>query len=217
MPLTYDQQKNILSLIDNAGAGTYEEVRNELYDHLVQAVEDGMARGSSSPNAKRNALAEMGGEAGLVTIEKGYIKATKRKVWHLFRAFLPVYFKSVRWLLPLALGLTLNLHIWFPLIGISAYVYIFMHKLKAWGYGWGFGWGGVLYQTRTHYPLSLRADVLRQKAIMLVFIPYFSTTLLFGNGLPVAVNIGLATMVLTLIDYSLAFVSHARKNWLEIA
>lgn len=39
MPLTYDQQKNLHRLIDNAGAGTYEEVRNELVSCLVQAVE----------------------------------------------------------------------------------------------------------------------------------------------------------------------------------
>lgn len=109
MPLTYDQQKNIRSLIDNAGAGTYEEVRNELYDHLMQAVEDGIVRGNSFANAKQDALVEMGGETGLVNIEKGYIKAAKRKVWYLFRAFLPEYLESMRWLLPLALGLTLNL------------------------------------------------------------------------------------------------------------
>ena len=214
MPLTYDQQKNIRSLIDNAGAGTYEEVRNELYDHLVQAVEDRMVRGSSFTNAKQDALAEMGGKAGLVSIEKGYIKAAKRKVWRLFRAFLPVYLKSMRWLLPLVLGLTLNLHIWFPLIGISAYVYFFRRKFKTWGYGWG---GGVFYQTRTQYPLSLRADVLMKKASMLIFIPCVGVHFLIGNGLPVAVNIGLAIVVLTLVDYSLVFIGHARKNWLEIA
>lgn len=214
MSLTYDQQEEIRSLIDKAGAGTYEEVRNELYDHLVQAVENGMARGSSFDNAKRNALAEMDGAAGLVNIEKGYIKATKRKVWYLFRAFLPVYLKSMRWLVPLALGLTLNLYIWFPLIGIVAYMYFLRRKFTAWGYGWA---GGAFYQLRTQCSLSLRADILMKRVSTLIFISCVGVHFLIGNGLPVEVNIGLATVALALVDYSLAFVSHSRKNWLEIA
>jgi len=72
MSLTYDQQKNIRSLIDNAGAGTYEEVRDELYDHLVQAIEDEMARGSSFTDAQHEALQVVGGENSLQRIGRNY-------------------------------------------------------------------------------------------------------------------------------------------------
>ncbi len=213
MPLSSDQQKNIRSLIDNAGAGTYEEVRDELYDHLVQAIEGGMARGKSSADAQQGALEEMGGESGLVKIEKGYVKATKRKVRHLFRAFLIVYLKSARWLIPLVLGLTLNLYILFPLIGISIYVWFVMRKFKAWRYSWT---GMLFSQTHTR-PISLRAHVLRRKAVLLIIVPYFCVNFLIGNGLPVEVNIGLVTIALIVVDYSLAFIDYARKNWLKIA
>ncbi len=214
MPLNYDQQKNLRSLIDNAGAGTYEEVRNELYDHLVQATESRMTDGLSFTEAQSGALEEMGGEAGLVDIGKGYVKAAKRKVWYLFRAFLPAYLKSARCLLPLALGMTLNLNILFPIVGISAYLYFLKRKFTAWGYVWG---GGEFHQTRARYPLSLRADILMKKVSILIFISGVSVHFLIGNGLPVAINIGLATLALILTDYSLAFVAHARKTWLEVA
>lgn len=214
MTLTYDQQKNIRSLIDNAGAGTYEEVRDELYDHLVQATEGSMAQGRSFTEAQQEAFTEMGGKEGLFAVEKGYIKATKRKVWHLFRVFLPVYLNSMRWLLPLSLGLSLNLHIIFPLVGIVTYLYFLRRKFIAWGYRWA---GGEFYQTRPQYPRSVRAKVLMKKVSVLIFISGVGVHFLIGNGLPVVANIGLAMVALAAVDYSTAFISYTRKNWLEIA
>lgn len=210
MPLTYDQQKNIRSLIDNAGAGTYEEVRDELYDHLVQAVEGSMARGNSFTDAQQEALEEMGGEAGLVYIKESYVRTAEKQVWRMFRYYAPTYLKSLRWLIPLALGLAINQYTWVSVVAILGYFLLIPPTLGNW-------WIWTFDPQDQGTPVSLRLYTLKNQVAM--FIPAASTAILFMlNGQDWMVfEIVLLVAVFTISDYCLAFVRHARKNWLEIA
>lgn len=216
MPLTYDQQKNIRSLIDNAGAGTYEEVRNELYDHLVQAVEDGMAQRKSFTEAQHEALADMGGDAGLVNIERGYVQAAQRQAGKLFKAYLPVYLKSLRWILPLALGMAIDnyvpqkLYMWVSAAGILGFMLAMNYILKRWNYG-------ISDQGMEGHPVSLRAFVIGTYSQIVTPGLIVLNLFLTKNEALGFLSLALLLLIYLLADYCLAFVRHARKNWLEIA
>ena len=216
MPLNYDQQKNLRSLIDNAGAGTYEEVRNELYDHLVQATESRMAEGLPFTDAQGEALKEMGGEWGLNNIEEGYKEAARQQAGRLFGSFVLVYLKSLRWTIPLVLVTVIRLyisaqfHLWVGLSSVILFMLVVVAMLKRWNYG-------NPEQYKAGHPVSLRAFVIAERGGF--FAPGMMITCTFlSKDEPLYI---LSTTALLLIflfaDYSLAFVAHARKTWLEIA
>lgn len=217
MILTYDQQKNLRRLIDNAGAGTYEEVRNELYDHLVQAVESRMERkGVPFTEAQQEALEEMGGASGLLSIEQGYIEAAKKQSWLLFRAFVPIYLASFRWLIPILLGILFKyfiptkMYFYAGTILFIAFLVIAYQTLKKWSYG-------TAEQGFDGHPVSLRAFVIAERG------KFFCMGLVLANMILTPKEtlgpIATATLFLTftLADFGLAFVLHARKTWLEVA
>jgi|GEM_PF-1404269 hypothetical protein len=108
MPLAHDQHKNIRSLIDTSGVGAYEEVHDELFDHLVQAIESRMSDGLSFTQGQQQAPEEMGGMAGLANIEAAYIRTTEKQVWQSCKAYSAVYLQSFRWVIPVAPGLILR-------------------------------------------------------------------------------------------------------------
>ncbi len=211
MPLTYDQQKNIHRLIDNAGAGTYEEVRDELYDHLVQAVESRMeAKGVPFTEAQQEALEEMGGASGLKTIELGYVQVAEKQVWRMFKAFFPVYFKSMRWLIPLALGLTINQYTWVSVVAIFGYLVLIPPALGSW-HSWNLG------SKSSGFPVSLKMCTLKKRAALLVPTLGLVCSLLLGIQVQGIIPIALLITIYTLADYCLAFIQHTRKTLLEIA
>lgn len=216
MPLTYDQQKNLRSLIDNAGAGTYEEVRNELYDHLVQATESRMADGLSFTDAQGGALEEMGGRNGLLNIEQGYETAAKKQAFDLFLAYIPLYFKSLRWAFPIALAIVIKLYIpvqfylWVSVAGILSFMLIMTGILKRWSYGI------TEYNTDTH-PKSLRAFAISHCAQFLAPALIVANYILIRREVLDFIPALILVLVYLLADYCLAFVAHAKKTWLEVA
>lgn len=209
MPLTYDQQKELRSLIDNAGAGTYGEVRDELYDHLVQAVESRMeSEDIPFPEAQRQALEEMGGASGLKTIELGCVQAAEKQLWQLFKAFFPVYFKSLRWLIPLALGLTINQYTWVSVVAVFGYLLLI--PPGSW-HAWNFD----LKSQKS--PISLRVYTLKKRLALFLPVSGIAASLLLGIQVQGVVSTALLIAAYALIDYCLAFIQHTRKIWLEVA
>ena len=211
MSLTHDQQENLRSLIDNAGAGTYGEVRDELYDHLVQAVESRMeAEGVPFTEAQQQALEEMGGARGLKTIELACVQAAEKQLWQLFKAFFPVYFKSFRWLIPLALGLTINQYTWVSVVAVFGYLLLIPPALGNW-YSWNFD----LKSQKS--PISLRVYTLKKRLALFLPVSGIAASLLLGIQVQGVVSTALLIAAYALIDYCLAFIQHTRKIWLEVA
>ena len=210
MSLTCDQQKNIRSLIHNAGAGTFEEVRDELYDHLVQATEGRMGQGLSFTEAQCKSMEEMGGESGLRDIQAGYLRTAEKQVWRLFKAFFPRYIKSLRWLIPLALGLAINQYTWVSVVAIFGYLVLIPPALGSWHI-----WNLDLKSQGS--PVSLRAYALKKRVAL--FLPALGLvcSLLLEIQVRGLISVALLITVYTLADYCLTFVSFARKVCLEIA
>lgn len=210
MPLTCDQQENIRSLIDNAGAGTYEEVRNELYDHMVQAVESRLATGSSFAEAQNEDLEEMGGVWGLKTIESGYVRTVEKQIWRLFKAYLPLYVKSFRWLIPLALGLTINQYTWVSIVAIFGYLLLIPPALGK--------WYTLNFDLKSQGPpVSLRVYIVRKRLGLFLPASGVVSSLLLGIQVQGAVSIALLIVAYAFMDYCLAFILYTRNTWLEVA
>lgn len=216
MSLTYDQQKNIRSLIDNAGAGTYEEVRDELYDHLVQAVEDEMARGSSFTDAQHEALKVVGGANCLQRIGRNYEITIRKQINSLMKAYAWIYLKSLRWLAPIVLGITIRFLIpvgyafWANIVVSIIFIIAVRNTSKDWNYSF--------YDPKyTKNPVSLRASVLVARGVFMLPSLLVASEFVAHNAPFGKIFSAVFLIIYVLSDFFIAFFFDARKNWLEIA